>query len=136
MKQYITITLVIITAILSMFPVSLSAGAAGSPTVITLQKHPKPNGPALPPDPNGHRTPSTPVTVYFSKGGLYSPYFDTDEVISFAIIDDTTGQSVFMTDDVEEFSKYLLSCRDMVWVQFELEEYYIDGWINIDQTVP
>lgn len=120
------------TAITSLFPLSLSAGSAGTPTVVTLQKHPKPKDTNRNPDRDGQRTPSSPVTVYFSKTeGVYSPYFDMEDVISFAVLDDT-GQSVFTTDDVAEFLDYLVSCHGMVWVQFELDEYYIDGWLQID----
>lgn len=131
MKKSVTITLIFITAILSLFPVSLSAGSAGT-AVVTLQKHPKqPKDTNRNPDRDGQRTPSSPVTVYFSKSeGIYSPYFDIEDVISFAVLDDT-GQSVFTTDDIAEFLDYLVSCQDMVWVQFEFDEYYIDGWLQI-----
>lgn len=132
MKKSVTIALIFMTALLSLFPVSLSAGSAGTPTVVTLQKHPKSKDHYQNPDNDGRRTPSSPVTVYFSKTeGVYSPYFDMEDVISFAVLDDT-GQSVFTTDDVAEFLDYLSSCQGMVWVQFELDEYYIDGWLQIE----
>lgn len=132
MKQFVTISLIVTAAILSLFPTSVFAESAGTPRVVTLQKHPKPKDTNSNLSSEGRRTPSSPVTVYFSKSeGIYSPYFDMEDVLIFAILDDM-GISVFSTDDVTEFTEYLSSCQNMVWVQFELEDYYIDGWLQIE----
>lgn len=68
MKKSVTIALIFMTAITSLFPVSLSAGPADKLSVVTLQKHtkqPKDTNPN--PGLDGRRMPSFPGAVYFGK---------------------------------------------------------------------
>ncbi len=117
---------------MSLLPLSLSADDKGASHTVVLQQQPKTtldhNQQA---DDEGKRLPSRPVIVYISAtDGVYSSYFDSEDVISYSILDGE-GQLIFSTDDGSEFIDHLAGCTGVIEIQIELADYILGGWLQL-----
>lgn len=116
---------------MSSFPLSLAANGSSVSYTVTLQQQQKPtkdHNQQL--DKDGQRMPARPVVVYISTTeGIYSSYFDIEDVISYSILD-SNGQLSFSTYDVSDFINYLVSCNGVIGIQLELVEYNLEGWLQ------
>ncbi len=132
MKTICRISLFVMTLIMSLLPLSLSADDKGASHTVVLQQQPKTtldhNQQA---DDEGKRLPSRPVIVYISAtDGVYSSYFDSEDVISYSILDGE-GQLIFSTDDGSEFIDHLAGCTGVIEIQIELADYILGGWLQL-----
>ena len=124
--------MLIMTLVMSSFPLSLAANSSSVSYTVTLQQQQKPtkdHNQQL--DKDGQRMPARPVFVYISTTeGVYSSYFDIEDVISYSILD-SNGQLSFSTYDVSDFINYLVSCNGVIGIQLELVEYNLEGWLQL-----
>ncbi len=124
--------MLIMTLVMSSFPLSLAANGSSVSYTVTLQQQQKPtkdHNQQL--DKDGQRMPARPVVVYISTTeGIYSSYFDIEDVISYSILD-SNGQLSFSTYDVSDFINYLVSCNGVIGIQLELVEYNLEGWLQL-----
>ncbi len=124
--------MLIMTLVMSSFPLSLAANSSSVSYTVTLQQQQKPtkdHNQQL--DKDGQRMPARPVVVYISTTeGVYSSYFDIEDVISYSILD-SNGQLSFSTYDVSDFINYLVSCNGVIGIQLELVEYNLEGWLQL-----
>ncbi|QCD43754.1 hypothetical protein E7747_16375 (plasmid) [Duncaniella dubosii] len=132
MKTIYYIQMLIMTLVMSSFPLSLAANSSSVSYTVTLQQQQKPtkdHNQQL--DKDGQRMPARPVVVYISTTeGVYSSYFDIEDVISYSILD-SNGQLSFSTYDVSDFINYLVSCNGVIGIQLELVEYNLEGWLQL-----
>ncbi|WP_290464664.1 hypothetical protein [uncultured Muribaculum sp.] len=132
MKTIYYIQMLIMTLVMSSFPLSLAANGSSVSYTVTLQQQQKPtkdHNQQL--DKDGQRMPARPVVVYISTTeGIYSSYFDIEDVISYSILD-SNGQLSFSTYDVSDFINYLVSCNGVIGIQLELVEYNLEGWLQL-----
>ena len=124
--------MLIMTLVMSSFPLSLAANSSSVSYTVTLQQQQNPtkdHNQQL--DKDGQRMPARPVVVYISTTeGVYSSYFDIEDVISYSILD-SNGQLSFSTYDVSDFINYLVSCNGVIGIQLELVEYNLEGWLQL-----
>lgn len=132
MKAIRHISMLIMTLLVSLLPLSAAAGDTNTSLTVTMQQQPKPTKDFDQELKNeGHRSPARPVFVYISAtDGVYSPYFDTEDVISYSICD-SDGQLVFTTSDASDFVNQIASCTGVIGIQIELAEYILEGWLQL-----